>query len=94
VPTGAIAAAAHIRPDLYVQTFALAAAGRVAEARALFAPLVPLIRALFAEPNPGPVKAALAMQGLIAEELRLPMTPVSQDCRERLRGLLRGVNAL
>ncbi len=91
---GAIAAAAHLRPDLYVRTFALAAAGRLAEARALFAPLVPLIRALFAEPNPGPVKATLAMQGLIAEELRLPMTPVSPACRERLRGLLQGVGAL
>jgi 4-hydroxy-tetrahydrodipicolinate synthase len=91
---GAIAAAAHVRPDLYVRSFALAADGRLAEARALFAPLVPLIRALFAEPNPGPLKAALALQGLIKEELRLPMTPVSAACREQLRGLLQGVGAL
>jgi len=91
---GAIAAAAHIRPDLYVKTLALVGNGGLAEARATFAPLVPLIRALFAEPNPGPVKAALALQGLISEELRLPMTPVSPACRERLRGLLQCVDAL
>jgi dihydrodipicolinate synthase/N-acetylneuraminate lyase len=40
------------------------------------------------------VKAALALQGLISEELRLPMTPVSSTCRERLRGLLQGAGAL
>jgi 4-hydroxy-tetrahydrodipicolinate synthase len=91
---GAIAAAAHVRPDLFVRTLQLAGTGKLVEARNTFAPLVPLIRALFAEPNPGPVKAALALQGLISEELRLPMTPVSSTCRERLRGLLQGVGAL
>jgi len=91
---GAIAAAAHIRPDLYVRTLALVEQGRLAEARAAFMPLLPLIRALFAEPNPGPVKAALALQGLIKEELRLPMTPVSATCRAQLRMLLEEVNAL
>lgn len=40
---------------------------------------------LFIETNPGPVKAALAMQGLIAEELRLPLAPLSQANRERLK---------
>jgi 4-hydroxy-tetrahydrodipicolinate synthase len=91
---GAIAAAAHLRPDVYVRTLQLVEAGRIAEARSTFAPLAPLIRALFAEPNPGPVKAALALQGLISEELRLPMTPVSHACREQLRGLLQEAGAL
>jgi 4-hydroxy-tetrahydrodipicolinate synthase len=91
---GAISAAAHIRPDLYVRTLALVEQGRLAEARTAFMPLLPLIRALFAEPNPGPVKAALALQGLICEELRLPMTPVSATCRAQLRMLLEEVNAL
>ena len=74
---GAISAAAHIRPDLYVQLYQLVRAGRIAEARTLFKALLPMITLLFSEPNPGPVKAALALLGKIDNELRLPMTPMS-----------------
>jgi 4-hydroxy-tetrahydrodipicolinate synthase len=49
---------------------------------------------LFSEPNPAPVKAALAMRGLLREELRLPMTPVSADCRDRLAATLDALDAL
>lgn len=91
---GAISAAAHIRPDLYVRMLALIAAGDLAAARRIEQGLRPLIHELFAEPNPSPVKAALAMQGLIKEELRLPMTPVSAACRDRLARLLAEVQAM
>jgi 4-hydroxy-tetrahydrodipicolinate synthase len=85
---GAIAAAAHVRPDLYVRMRAAIADGRLDEARALHRRLSPMIRLLFAEPNPGPVKAALAMQGRIADELRLPMTPASASTRAALHAAL------
>ncbi len=91
---GAISAAAHIRPDLYVHVFDLVRAGQIEQARAVFNALLPLIRILFAEPNPGPVKAALALQGRIREELRLPMTPISQIGKEKLAGILEQVMAL
>jgi len=81
---GAISAAAHIRPDLYVRLYELMEAGEVAQARAIFDSLLPLIRILFSEPNPGPVKAALALQNRIQEELRLPMTAMSEAGRRRL----------
>ncbi|PUA17161.1 4-hydroxy-tetrahydrodipicolinate synthase [Glaciimonas sp. PCH181] len=81
---GAISAAAHIRPDLFVQLYTLMETGEVTQARAIFDHLLPLIRILFSEPNPGPVKAALAMQNLIREELRLPMTVMSSSGRRRL----------
>ncbi|MFZ6735210.1 4-hydroxy-tetrahydrodipicolinate synthase [Undibacterium sp. Ji42W] len=74
---GAISAAAHVRPDLFVQLYELMRADYLPEAQALFAEMQPLIRLLFSESNPAPVKAALAMQGLIQEELRLPMTAMS-----------------
>ncbi|MCH8621465.1 4-hydroxy-tetrahydrodipicolinate synthase [Undibacterium sp. TS12] len=74
---GAISAAAHVRPDLFVQLYELIRADYFPEAQALFAEMQPLIRLLFSESNPAPVKAALAMQGLIQEELRLPMTAMS-----------------
>jgi len=52
------------------------AAGRVGEAAAIHRRLYPMIQALFSESNPGPVKAALARLGLIANELRAPLVPV------------------
>lgn len=51
--------------------------------------LLPLIDAIFCETNPIPVKAAVAMQGLISEEIRLPLTPLGDDHRERLRVLMK-----
>ncbi|WP_454692348.1 4-hydroxy-tetrahydrodipicolinate synthase [Achromobacter aloeverae] len=56
---GVIAASAHVRPDLYVALYDAVAAGRLEQARALFHTLAPVIRLLYAEPNPGPVKALL-----------------------------------
>lgn len=81
---GAISAAAHVRPDLFVQLYELIRADYFPEAQALFAEMQPLIRLLFSESNPAPVKAALAMQGLIQEELRLPMTAMSRAGKIKL----------
>jgi 4-hydroxy-tetrahydrodipicolinate synthase len=91
---GAISAAAHIRPDLYVRIFDLVQGGEIGPARSMFKTLLPLIRLIFSEPNPGPVKAALALQGSIREELRLPMTAVSDSLRKNLEAELTRVMAL
>jgi 4-hydroxy-tetrahydrodipicolinate synthase len=91
---GAISASAHIRTDLYVQLYDLLRAQRLAEARTLAAALLPMMQLLFSEPNPAPLKAALSMQGLLREELRLPMVPVTQACRERLAAALVTLEAL
>jgi 4-hydroxy-tetrahydrodipicolinate synthase len=82
---GAIAAAAHVRPDLFVAMYEQLRAGALPAARALHNRLLPVVRLLFSEPNPGPIKAALAAQGWIADELRLPMTPASAACRAQLQ---------
>jgi 4-hydroxy-tetrahydrodipicolinate synthase len=86
--SGAIAASAHVWPERFVALHRALEDGRLDEGRALFHTLVPLIRALTAEPNPAPVKAALAAQRLIEDELRAPMTRASEDLRERLRELV------
>jgi 4-hydroxy-tetrahydrodipicolinate synthase len=91
---GAISAAAHIRPDLFVQLYELVRGQKLERARLLFARLLPVIRLLFSEPNPAPVKAALAMQGLLRDELRLPMTPASAECGERLEAALDALSAV
>ncbi len=84
---GAIAASAHLHTARFVQVIRLMREGRLAEARPLWQALLPLIEALFAEPNPGPLKAVLARQGLMQDELRAPMTRASDALREQLSRL-------
>lgn len=82
--TGAIPVVAHLFPARLVEVMRLAHAGHVDAARASFDPLRPLIRLLFEESSPAPVKAVLARQGWIADELRLPMTSASRALGARL----------
>lgn len=70
---GAIAASAHVHTDGFVDVVRLLRQGRLHEARARWMPLVPVIESMFAEPNPVSIKAALAQDGWIANELRAPM---------------------
>ena len=88
---GAIPAAAHLFPDRHVEIMQLARDGHAEAARERFEPLRGLIRLLFAEPNPAPIKRALALQGLIADELRMPMTSASRELGQRLQ---RAMNAV
>lgn len=81
---GVVPACAHIRTDLFVRLLQLVAAGRHEAARALFAQLAPLISLLFSEPNPAPVKTALALCGLAGAEVRRPLVPGSRKLLERL----------
>ena len=60
---GAIASSAHVLPEWHVRIHTLLRDGRLADARRLSVALQPLVAALFAEPNPAPVKAVLAAQG-------------------------------
>jgi len=58
--------------------------GEVEEARRLQLRYLPLIAALFREPNPVPVKAAVSMLGFQVGELRLPLLGASPEVREEL----------
>jgi len=76
---GVISVAANVVPKLMVDLVDLAAAGDFAGARDLHFRLYPLFKALFVETNPIPVKAAMAIQGTIGPELRLPLVPASES---------------
>ncbi|WP_233835994.1 4-hydroxy-tetrahydrodipicolinate synthase [Paraburkholderia sp. ZP32-5] len=82
--SGAIAASAHSRPESFVAMYRALADGRLAEGRRIFHTLVPQIQLAFAEPNPAPVKALLAAEGWISNELRMPMTRASDELSRRL----------
>lgn len=84
---GAIAASAHLRTGDFVRVVRWLREGRIAEARALWQPLVPLVELLFSEPNPGPLKAALALDGSMHDVLRPPMTAAGAPVRAQLKTL-------
>lgn len=85
--SGAISAAAHVSPQRFVALYRAVVEQRLHDARAIFRELAPLIRLMFAEPSPGPVKALLAQQGWIRDELRAPMTVASPLLQAQLRQL-------
>jgi 4-hydroxy-tetrahydrodipicolinate synthase len=82
--SGAIAASAHVCTEQLVALWQQVRDNQLAEARATFLGLVPLINTLFMQPNPAPVKAALAMEGLIDSELRAPMQRATEAVLARL----------
>ena len=85
--SGAIAASAHVCTEQFVTLWQHVRDNQLAEARATFFQLLPWINTLFVEPNPAPVKAALALQGLISSELRAPMQPASAAVVAQLQQL-------
>ena len=89
---GAIAASAHMCTELFVAFDAALARGDLAAGRDLWRRLKPLTVALFEEPSPGPVKAALAAQEECANELRAPMTVASIALQQRLLALVAGLD--
>ena len=85
---GVVSVASNVAPREVVRLVNAIEAGNSAAAVKLNAKLQPLFRNLFLETNPIPVKAALAMMGLIKEEYRLPLTRIDPANRRILRGAL------
>ena len=86
---GNISVVANVAPRLMHEMCAAALAGDLAKAREIHFRLLPLHRQLFCEANPIPVKWACQQLGLIGEGIRLPLTPLSAECHDRVRGALR-----
>jgi 4-hydroxy-tetrahydrodipicolinate synthase len=93
---GLVSVASNEAPALVSRMVNAALAGKWDEARELHYKLLPLMEANFIESSPAPAKAALAMMGIVEENLRLPLVPVEEKTRARLRevldelGLLKG----
>ena len=85
---GLISVASNEAPELMSRMNDLALAGNWDEARALHYRLLPLMEGNFIESSPGPVKAAMALMGLLEENLRLPLVPVQEKTRARMREIL------
>ena len=79
-----ISVAANIVPREMHRLVELCLADRILEAGREQLRLAPLIRALFCEVNPIPVKTAMARMGLCSNLLRLPLCEMSEENRARL----------
>ncbi|MEK6349798.1 MAG: 4-hydroxy-tetrahydrodipicolinate synthase [Burkholderia sp.] len=90
---GAIASSAHLFPEWHVRAWRCVQQGDWAGARRIAVALQPLVRVLFEEPNPAPVKAALAAQARCADGLRLPFVPASEALRARMQAAIGAVEA-
>lgn len=86
---GAISVTANIAPSDCASMFDAFFAGKYEEALRLHFKLEPLHGAMFIETNPIPVKTALAMMGRINEEFRLPLCPMAEPNKEKLKKALK-----
>jgi 4-hydroxy-tetrahydrodipicolinate synthase len=87
--TGVISVLANILPAELRKFTDTIASGDMEAARAMHLKLFPLFKGMFVQTNPIPIKAALASTGMIRDELRLPMLPLSKEYRQPLLELLK-----
>ena len=86
---GVIAVITNIMPRETHELAAAALAGDFARARELHYKMLPLMRVLFLETNPIPVKYAASLMGKCTAEMRMPLTTMSPGPAEKLRGVMK-----
>jgi 4-hydroxy-tetrahydrodipicolinate synthase len=91
---GVVSVASNEAPAEMARMVEAAEANDFAAAREGHARLLPLMLANFAESNPIPVKAAMALMGLLEESWRLPLVPPRDATRELLARVLSEVGLL
>jgi 4-hydroxy-tetrahydrodipicolinate synthase len=82
---GVVSVASNLVPAEICALVRAYESGDLKSARKLHAQLLPLFKNLFIEPNPVPIKTALAWRGLMSPEVRLPLCEMSEANQARLR---------
>lgn len=91
---GNVSVVANIAPRMMHEMCTAALRGDLIKARELNRRMMGLHRQMFCEANPIPVKWACEQLGLIESGIRLPLTPLSADCHERVRAAMRQAGLL
>ncbi|SFM02939.1 4-hydroxy-tetrahydrodipicolinate synthase [Rugamonas rubra] len=86
---GNISVTANVAPRAMHEMCKAAMAGDIANAVEINNKVFPLHQKLFIEPNPVPVKWALAEMGMMPAGLRLPLVPLAAECHDAVRAALR-----
>ncbi|MFN9358279.1 MAG: dihydrodipicolinate synthase family protein, partial [Alphaproteobacteria bacterium] len=85
---GCISVTANVAPRLCAEFQAATLAGDYRKARGLHEQLMPLHEELFCETSPAPVKYALSVMGKCEPHCRLPLAPLSEASKARVRAAL------
>jgi len=91
---GVISVASNVIPRQVSEMVNAFASGKIQNALKLHEKYYTLLKDLFIETNPCPVKAALAMLGQIEEEFRLPLVPITAKNGDVLRGTMKKCGVL
>lgn len=91
---GVISTSSNVAPEQMCDLVRKFQAGETAGAREIHHRLLPLFDALFCETNPIPVKAAAAALGWCDDEIRLPLTPMTDANLEHLRVVLKDLGIM
>ncbi len=86
---GVIATISNVMPREMHDLAAAGLAGDFVRARDLHYKMMPVMRTLFIETNPIPVKQALAFMGRCANELRMPLCPMSAPAADKLKAAMK-----
>jgi 4-hydroxy-tetrahydrodipicolinate synthase len=90
--TGIISVSSHIIGNEMQDMINQFKNGDVTEAATLHRNLLPIMKAMFAAPNPTPVKAALNMRGISVGGVRLPLIPLNNEEERALQATLQTSN--
>lgn len=82
---GGVLASATIYPKVWVDVFEMAAKGKLNEALALQAPVNEVVKTIFLETNPGPLKTYMALAGMPVGSVRLPLQDPSAATLAKLQ---------
>ncbi|MEC2046140.1 4-hydroxy-tetrahydrodipicolinate synthase [Bacillus licheniformis] len=88
---GIVSVASHIIGPEMQEMIKQYTEGNTAQAALIHQKLLPLMKGLFAAPNPSPLKTALQLKGLDVGSVRLPLIPLNEDERLRLSSLMNGL---
>jgi len=91
---GVISVASNIIPNEIHNLAEYALKGDFKKAEELHNKLMPLFKGIFIETNPTPIKAALAMKGMIKESYRLPMCEMQPENKIKLKEILQGLKII
>lgn len=86
---GVISVASNVAPKDMSDMYNAFEAGDLKKAQELHYKLFPLFQAMFFETNPVPAKTALGLMGMISDEVRLPLAPMSAKNIDRLKAVLK-----
>ncbi len=87
--SGNITVVGNVAPKKMHQMCQAALKGNVAKAMQLSRELLPMSQKLFIESNPIPVKWALNQMGIVPSGIRLPLVPLSDNCKEAVKDAMR-----